>query len=76
LAKGKGRFSPEEILTPSPAASLQSAPNGSANDGEDCYHYRVFNFGRPKTAGQWIGHFAMAIIALFLVWWMLRVYAH
>jgi hypothetical protein len=32
--------------------------------------------GRPKTAGQWIGHFAMAIIALFLVWWMLRVYAH
>jgi hypothetical protein len=36
----------------------------------------VFNFGRPKTPGQWIGHIAVVIIALFLVWWMLRAYIH
>jgi hypothetical protein len=35
---------------------------------------RVFSFGRPKTPGQWIGHIVGAIIALFLVWWMLRVF--
>jgi hypothetical protein len=34
----------------------------------------VFNFGKPKTAGDWIVHVAGAIVALFLVWWMLRVY--
>jgi hypothetical protein len=34
----------------------------------------MFNFGQPKTAGDWIVHIAGAIIALFLVWWMLRVY--
>jgi hypothetical protein len=34
----------------------------------------VFNLGRPKTAGQWIAHFVLALIAVFLVWWMLRVY--
>ena len=35
---------------------------------------RMFNFGRPKTAGDWIVHIAGAIVAIFLVWWMLRVY--
>jgi hypothetical protein len=39
-----------------------------------CYDCFVFQFGRPKTAGQWIGHIVGAIIALFLVWWMLRVF--
>jgi hypothetical protein len=34
----------------------------------------VFNLGRPKTAGQGIAHFVLALIAVFLVWWMLRVY--
>jgi membrane associated rhomboid family serine protease len=34
----------------------------------------VFNFGNPKTPGQWIGHIAGAIIGLFLIWWLLRVY--
>jgi hypothetical protein len=56
--------------------SVTDAQEPSPNDGEDCYRCRVFNFGRPKTSGQWIGHIAMAIIALFLVWWMLRVYVH
>ncbi len=39
-----------------------------------CYHATVFNFGKPKTAGDWIVHVAGAIVALFLVWWMLRAY--
>jgi hypothetical protein len=36
--------------------------------------FSVFNFGKPKTAGQWIAHAVLAIVALFLVWWMLRLY--
>jgi hypothetical protein len=39
-----------------------------------CYHCRMFNFGKPKTAGDWIVHIAGAIVAIFLVWWMLRLY--
>ena len=39
-----------------------------------CYHCRMFNFGKPKTAGDWIVHIAGAIVAIFLIWWMLRVY--
>jgi len=40
----------------------------------DCYHYPMFNFGKPKTAGDWIVHIIGAIVAIFLVWWMLRMY--
>jgi hypothetical protein len=39
-----------------------------------CYHRHMFNFGKPKTAGDWIVHVAGAIVAIFLVWWMLRIY--
>jgi len=39
-----------------------------------CYHATVFNFGKPKTVGDWIVHVAGAIVALLLVWWMLRSY--
>ena len=39
-----------------------------------CYHSRMFNFGKPKTAADWIVHIAGAIVAIFLVWWMLRMY--
>jgi len=39
-----------------------------------CYDSIVFNFGKPKTAGDWIVHIAGAIVAIFLVWWMLRLY--
>jgi hypothetical protein len=28
----------------------------------------------PRTAGQWIRYVIVAVIALFLVWWMLRLY--
>jgi hypothetical protein len=34
----------------------------------------MFNFGRPSTPGQWIGHLMLGIVALFLIWWMLRVF--
>ena len=30
----------------------------------------------PKTAGRWIRHVVMGVIALFLIWWLLRVYMH
>jgi hypothetical protein len=34
----------------------------------------MFNFGRPKTAGDWIVHLSGAVIALFLIWWMLHAF--
>jgi hypothetical protein len=34
----------------------------------------VFNFGNPKTPGQWIGHIFVAIVGIFLIWWMLRLF--
>jgi hypothetical protein len=42
--------------------------------GVACYDSIVFNFGSPKTPGDWLVHLAGAIVAIFLVWWMLRVY--
>jgi hypothetical protein len=39
-----------------------------------CYYGRMFNFGKPKTAGDWIVHIAGAIVAILLIWWMLRMY--
>jgi hypothetical protein len=45
--------------------------NSSAHN---CYHSCMFNFGKPKTIGDWIIHIAGAVVALFLVWWMLRMY--
>jgi hypothetical protein len=39
-----------------------------------CYDATVFNFGNPKTVGDWVVHIAGAVVALFLVWWMLRVF--
>lgn len=39
-----------------------------------CYHLEMFRIGRPETPGQWIAHILLAIVALFLVAWMLRVY--
>jgi len=34
----------------------------------------VENRTEPKTVGQWIRYIVVAVIALFLVWWMLRLY--
>jgi hypothetical protein len=38
------------------------------------YHCRMFNLGSPKTGGDWVVHIAGAFVALFLVWWMLRMF--
>jgi hypothetical protein len=35
----------------------------------------MFRFGNPQSPGEWIGHVVVAVIALFLIWWMLRVFA-
>jgi hypothetical protein len=35
----------------------------------------VFNFGRPNSPGQWLAHIMLAIVALFLIWWLLHIYA-
>jgi hypothetical protein len=32
------------------------------------------NRTEPKNFGQWIRYVVVAVIALFLVWWMLRLY--
>jgi hypothetical protein len=32
------------------------------------------NRTEPRTVGQWIRYVVVAVIALFLVWWMLRLY--
>jgi hypothetical protein len=34
----------------------------------------MFNFGKPKSAGDWIVHVIGAVIALFLVWWMMHMF--
>jgi len=32
----------------------------------------MFDFGKPKTSANWAVH--IAIVAIFLVWWMLRMF--
>jgi hypothetical protein len=39
-----------------------------------CYHHAVENRTEPKTARQWLRYIVVAVIALYLVWWMLRAY--
>jgi hypothetical protein len=34
----------------------------------------MLNRTEPKTPMQWIRYMVVAVIALFLVWWMLWVY--
>jgi hypothetical protein len=34
----------------------------------------VPNRTEPKTFAQWIRYIVVAAIAIFLVWWMLRLY--
>ena len=52
------------FLTPTETVYFQSC----------CYHNSMFNFGRPKTSGDWIVHLAGAIVAVFLIWWMVRLF--
>jgi hypothetical protein len=39
-----------------------------------CYDCDMFNFGKPKTAGDWIVYIAGAVVAILLVCCMLRTY--
>ena len=38
-----------------------------------CYDAVMFNFGKPKNWSDWVGHIAGVIVAVLLVWWMLRL---
>ncbi len=57
-----------------PRGAMAIATSAARDLRKACYHCRMFNFGKPKTAGDWIVHIAGAIVAIFLVWWMLRMY--
>lgn len=54
-------------------SGVVSASAKSQEDSE-CYHSQMFNFGKPKTAGDWIAHLVLALIAIFLIWWLLRLF--
>lgn len=34
----------------------------------------MFRLGRPETAEQWVVHAILAIVALAMVWWMIRAF--
>ena len=34
----------------------------------------MFKLGRPETAGQWMVHVVLGVIALALIAWMVRVF--
>ena len=69
IGRGASRFWLAEIDdAPSMTGDITPSARGR------CYHCRMFNFGKPKTASDWIVHMAGAIVAIFLVWWMLRMF--
>jgi hypothetical protein len=43
-------------------------------DVEGSRRLEMENRTEPRTVGQWIRYLVVAAIALFLVWWMLRLY--
>jgi len=58
-----------------PSQGMSSAiPFKELSGRTKCYDCPVFNFGKPKTGGQWMAHVVLGIVALFLVWWLLRLY--
>ena len=36
--------------------------------------WRVLNLSKPKTPSQWMVHIVAALIALFLIAWLLQLY--
>jgi len=69
LSEGKPEFSVASTKnTRSSKGSLRGQPALSV------LPCSVFNFGKPKTVGDWIVHVAGAVVAVFLVWWMLKAY--
>jgi hypothetical protein len=74
IAAGRTRPHQKEISATAPTAPAQSASLSvvvkiSVQDSR-----RMFRLGKPATPTQWIGHIVLALVALFLVWWMFRVY--
>ena len=43
-------------------------------DVEGARRLNMENRTEPRTVSQWIRYLVVAAIALFLVWWMLRLY--
>jgi predicted cupin superfamily sugar epimerase len=71
-----GKTKPQVIVM---RGFFERAEKKGKNRGEavcvcPCYDFVVFNFGKPQTLGDWIVHIAGAIVAVFLVWWMLKLY--
>jgi hypothetical protein len=67
------------FISESACLSRASQPNPKAMRSfaqtlRSCYYRRMFRFGRPQTAGQWLAHVVLAIVALFLIWWMFRAF--
>ena len=48
--------------------------NGGVCHGGLLHCVAMFRFGKPKTPGEWMIHVVGAMIALFLIWWMFRLY--
>jgi hypothetical protein len=56
---------------------LDNAAAGSAHgqcDVRSATMAPVLNLSKPKTPGQWMVHIVAALIALFLIAWLLRLY--
>jgi hypothetical protein len=34
----------------------------------------VLNLGKPRTAGDWVAHLVLGVMALFLIWWMMHMF--
>lgn len=66
-------------------AIAQSGPIGAEASGaryqpprrlglNSCYSFCVFNLGKSKTAGDWIAHAVLGVVALILIWWMMHMF--
>jgi hypothetical protein len=53
------------------ASGLHLCSSVDLNPSQD---FAMFKLGKPETPMQWIGHVVLAIVALFLVWWLFRAY--
>ena len=75
MGVGVGRIRAARRPYPDPGLYAPArVPRFPAPLAPTCYDGPVTNRTEPKTVGQWIRYVIVAVIALFLVWWMLRVY--
>ena len=70
----QGRESTHSHIPPIAISQTERNEAFALSADSACYHHHMFNLGQPKTFGDWIVHIVLGIIAIFLVWWMLRVY--